>query len=74
MQWYWDKIEVREPLIQQNCVRQQKCCVDHNFLNLESSLPKWQSTSDVVRRLAHLGFFRKRKNLMNLLKLEIRLC
>lgn len=56
MGWRWDRIEVREPLMQEADFQQKSYCVDRDFLDLKSSLPKWQSTSDVVRRLAHLVF------------------
>lgn len=56
MQWNSYNMSSQEPLIQQGSVKSQMCCVDRNFLNLESSLIKWQSTSDAVRRLTHLGY------------------
>ena len=59
-------IKVHKPLIQQHCmvflnIYALFASVDHNFLKLDPSCPKWQATSDAVRRLAHLGFLGKTK-------------
>ncbi len=54
-------MRLQKPLIQQHCMVLTNlyavlASVDHNFLKLDTSFPKWQATSDAVRRLAHLGF------------------
>lgn len=61
MQCYWNTIRFQKPLIWRCAASSELRRVDHDLLNLKNLLPKWQSTSDAVRRLVYLGFFIQEK-------------